>query len=166
MTSLELKDSNIDPAQVAIWEAAVQSLWIVRGELNNVALPDLKAQLSLNEYPVTGGKDHLVQRCAEGLLFGKATCPQCQQHEMRTTSGYGYECLADGAWGKCNFIGKPLLSEFVVDRSNASPYIQTFNKPQKEFPFRTSVPPVGRIEKAAAVQEVQAKAKPALGLCF
>lgn len=53
-------------------------LWELKDYLNkNCQLRELKTNLDLNGRTATGGKDSLVSRVADGIIFGRATCAAC-----------------------------------------------------------------------------------------
>jgi len=80
-----------------------QKFWKIRDDLySNVEMKLLKLMCEANEQDNTGGDSNILDRCADGLLFGALeACPECKQIRL-TYRKEGYVCTGDmSAWTKC-----------------------------------------------------------------
>eukprot|EP01126_Amoeba_proteus_P027976 TRINITY_DN2767_c0_g1_i3.p1 TRINITY_DN2767_c0_g1~~TRINITY_DN2767_c0_g1_i3.p1 ORF type:complete len:739 (-),score=170.05 TRINITY_DN2767_c0_g1_i3:252-2468(-) len=61
----------------------------------------------------TGGKDSLISRVADGMLFGRATCSNCPSGssndcQLKFSNGI-YKCTTELQWGLCGWEGTSVL---------------------------------------------------------
>lgn len=73
-----------------------------------------------------GGKDTLVARLADGVVFGRATCSTCPNNnecQMQFREGL-YHCTAQLQWGACGYKG----TDVVIHKwKNPPELLQVFN---------------------------------------
>jgi len=93
--------------------------WKVRDGLYQACTnSDLKTMLSANGYDTTGGEDSLLDRCADGVLFGALElCPECKNGRLvLSTTKNGYKCTGNvSGWTACTYLTqKPARKMWLI----------------------------------------------------
>lgn len=109
--TMDSKDSSsASTPEQSNHEAALQTeakqLWDIKDALNSAdgaTTAVLKEMLESNEASSKGGRDTLLDRCADGLLYGALpACPDCKEPRLEFRHGR-YHCTAATEWSKCSF---------------------------------------------------------------
>lgn len=104
-------------------------LWDIKDKLANAPISELKEMLTLNNHPAAGGKSVLLDRCAEGMLFGAIPkCPDCKEYTLKCLNGVKYKCSGKmTTWGACAFESKKVERlPWKVPEDATLPYLQKF----------------------------------------
>jgi len=134
--------------------------WEIRDELyRNFANSFLKGLLEANDYDASGGESKLLDRCADGFMFGALElCPECENGRL-TYSSDGYTCTGNiSGWTRCTYVTlKPKRRLWVIpeEYKEDNPFLSNFKLKVEERLF-----PPGTSEKlAAAKAEATAEVK-------
>ncbi|CAH3168473.1 unnamed protein product, partial [Porites evermanni] len=134
-------------------------LWKVRDDLKkNCSLPELRDVLEDNGLSSQGGESSLLDRCSDGMTFGRLLpCEECKGGQLvyRTE---GYCCTGNlTAWTKCTFVTKqPKRTQWKIsdDLKDGSEFLKNFKCKKKErvFPKVSAVASVSsKVVKSEAV---------------
>ena len=75
-----------------------ESLWEIKDGLEKCPTKELKQMLTKNKQTENGGRPVLLQRCAEGMLFGAMPpCPTCGVGQLVCVRGAEYKCTSYGS---------------------------------------------------------------------
>lgn len=75
-----------------------ESLWEIKDGLEKCPTKELKQMLTKNKQTEKGGRPVLLQRCAEGMLFGAMPpCPTCGVGQLVCVRGAEYKCTSYGS---------------------------------------------------------------------
>ena len=116
------EESGMDEESERLAAENHKKLWALkdRFEKDEVSNKHLKSLLEVNGMPSSGGRQDLVSRASDAMLFGVATCPVCQQKDMAFSKGQ-YFCKAETAFGLCAFKGLGRASGGRVDVTAIKP---------------------------------------------
>ncbi|KAM7430085.1 Poly [ADP-ribose] polymerase 1 [Porites harrisoni] len=139
-------------------------LWKVRDDLQkNCSLPELREMLEDNGLSSQGGESSLLDRCSDGMTFGRLLpCEECKGGQLvyRTE---GYCCTGNlTAWTKCMFVTKqPKRTQWKIsdDLKGGSDFLKNFKCKKKErvFPKVSAVASVSsKVIKTEAVSSMAA----------
>ncbi|XP_067018725.1 poly [ADP-ribose] polymerase 1-like [Acropora muricata] len=134
------KTAEEDEIQKQLKEQS-KRLWKVRDDLQkNCSSQELKEMLEDNGMSTHGGESLLLDRCSDGMRFGRLLpCEECSGGQLvyRTE---GYCCTGNlTAWTKCMFVTKdPKRASWKIsdDLKEASDFLKNFKckKRQRIFP--------------------------------
>jgi poly [ADP-ribose] polymerase len=114
-----------------------KKVWALKDKLEKDDVPNkqLKALCELNNMPSIGGRQDLVNRVSDAMLFGVATCPVCRQRDMSFQMGQ-YICKAENTFGLCAFKGlakasggRVEVAPIVTDDHSEFAWIKSWNQP-------------------------------------
>lgn len=141
----------VDAENAAIASENNKKLWALkdRFEKEEVSLKQLKAILELNKMSTVGGRNDLVNRVSDAMIFGVATCPVCEQREIVFSLGQ-YLCKAETTFGACAYKGLARASggridvvPIVADSNSEIDWIKNWNQAplarEKRIVARTAI---------------------------
>lgn len=169
------KTAEEDEIEIKLKEQS-QLLWKVRDDLQkHCSLPELREMLEDNGMSTQGGESSLLNRCSDGMTFGRLLpCEECSDGQLvyRTE---GYCCTGNlTAWTKCMFVTRePKRAKWKIsdDLKEASDFLKNFKckKRKRVFPQTTSstvVSPKGIKLEGATSKIVTTPGKPLSGMTF
>ena len=83
-----------------------QKFWEIRDSLfkscNNGVIRQI---LDANNCDTSGGESRILDRCADGIMFGALElCPECKDGKLTYSAEHGYVCHGNiSAWTNCNY---------------------------------------------------------------
>jgi len=136
-------------------------LWKVRDDLQkNCSLPELREMLEDNGLSSQGGESSLLDRCADGMTFGRLLpCEECKGGQLvyRTE---GYCCTGNlTGWTKCTFVTKqPKRATWKIsdELKEESDFLRGYKFKKRERVF----PKVAVSSKAVKSEAVTSMAAP------
>lgn len=124
-------------------------VWKIRDDLQkNCSLPELREMLEDNGLSSQGGESSLLDRCADGMTFGRLLpCEECKGGQLvyRTE---GYCCTGNlTGWTKCTFVTKqPKREKWTIlkELKEESDFLKNFKCKKREriFPKVPTAPAV------------------------
>lgn len=135
-----------------------EALWAIKDKLRAALdVGQLKYMLEHNKQDSKGGEAKLLDRCAEGMLFGALPpCPSCDEGQLVCVRGVEYKCTGyASAWGRCLFTGtasdvQRLPWKVPSGLKDASTYLNKWKfKPRKPVEREKVDLPVLEIPQAA-----------------
>lgn len=126
----------VDPENAAIALDNSKKLWALKDriERDDISLKQMKALLELNQMSQVGGRNDLVSRVADAMLFGVAICPACAQREVVFSVGQ-YLCKHETSYGLCAYKGLSIESGgrvaidlFKTDLNSETEWIRNWNQ--------------------------------------
>lgn len=143
----------VDTENAAIALENSKKLWALKDriEKEDVSLKQLKSILEINQMSQVGGRNDLVSRVADAMLFGVAVCPICSQREVSFSLGQ-YLCKYETAYGLCAYKGLSIenggriaIAPFKTDTSSETAWISGWNQ--------SALPREKRLITRQAIQE-------------
>lgn len=112
----EKKDKD---AEQELLKVQSQRYWKVRdGLFQHCNNGDLREMLNENDYIASGGEDALLDRCADGIMFGALeNCPECKDGKLVLSSTKnGYKCTGNiSGWTACTYLTqKPERRNWII----------------------------------------------------
>lgn len=127
----------VDTENAAIALENSKKLWALKDriEKEDISLKQLKTILEINQMSQVGGRNDLVGRVADAMLFGVAVCPICSQREVSFSLGQ-YLCKYETAYGLCAYKGLSIenggriaITPFKTDNASEIFWLSGWNQP-------------------------------------
>ncbi|KAL9650365.1 hypothetical protein ABK040_016432 [Willaertia magna] len=115
------------------FEEENKKMWEIKDHLRNVPLKLLKGMLTENGQIEKGGEDLVIERCAQGMMFGNI--PGCPHEDCEggyiTYSGGKFKCHGKLEWAKCDYTltvdeAFEKAEDWIIPEDIDEEYIQNF----------------------------------------
>jgi len=135
-----------------------KKIWQVRDLLQtSFELKSIKDLLEVNGCTITGGESRVLERCTDGLLFGKLEpCPECNEDKLDYSAEKGYSCHGNMTeWTNCTYrTFNPKRSEWKVPKEfKEDNFLTTFKLKIRKRKFPSEVVVRANAELAAVKEE-------------
>eukprot|EP01127_Copromyxa_protea_P001448 TRINITY_DN1143_c0_g3_i1.p1 TRINITY_DN1143_c0_g3~~TRINITY_DN1143_c0_g3_i1.p1 ORF type:complete len:959 (+),score=185.81 TRINITY_DN1143_c0_g3_i1:43-2919(+) len=135
------KKPKLDTEEEAKYENAVKEeaklLWNFKDKLGKVDKSLIVEMLELNNMPTTGSLPKIIQRAADGMLFGSLpVCPECDAYTVVCIDGVHFKCTGkETKWGSCTWTGKSIKrNPWKVSGDTGNSFLDKFKfVPRKEI---------------------------------
>lgn len=152
----EEKPSVNDKAKVAL-QIQNKRFWEIRDSLSKTCKKKVIQEiLEVNNCQATGGESRVLDRCADGILFGAIeSCSECPDGKLIYSAEHGYVCNGNiSAWTKCTVKTlTPKRKPFVIPKEyrEANEFLKKLKLNVTERLF--SAETVKKVNEAAAAKE-------------